>query len=300
VAPGLELAFDAIEGFEPALIGSHGIGCVYAGPQAALGTYRMLATLAERGGDALMTLAHTPIKCAGAPLKMTFIADDLLRRARTRGRARIEFRSPLSTVFGVPEVNRRVLTLWQERAIGVAYDRRLQAVDAGRRIATFVGKDGPTQEKYDFLHVVPPMRAPACVRNSPLAQPRDAAAGGGWLDVDKDTLQHARYPEVFGCGDVNGTPRGKTAATVKKGGVVAAANLVAVVSGRDPSMQFNGYTSCPMVTAIGRAMLIEFDYEGRLTPTLPGVEPLQESWFAWFLEERMLKPAYFAMLKGWT
>jgi len=47
-------------------------------------------------------------------------------------------------------------------------------------------------------------------------------------------------------------------------------------------------------------MLIEFDYEGRLTPTLPGVEPLAESWFAWFLEERMLKPAYFAMLKGWT
>jgi sulfide:quinone oxidoreductase len=273
---------------------------VYAGPQAALGTYRMLSALAERGGDALMTLAHTPIKCAGAPLKMTFIADDLLRRAGTRGKARLEFRSPLSTVFGVPEVNRRVLALWQERAIGVTYDRRLQAIDAGRRIATFVGKDGPTQEKYDFLHIVPPMRAPALVRNSPLAQPEGGAAAGNWLDVDKDTLQHVRYPEVFGCGDVNGTPRGKTAATVKKGGVVAAANLVAVVSGRDPSMHFNGYTSCPMVTAIGRAMLIEFDYEGRLTPTLPGVEPLVESWFAWFLEERMLKPAYFAMLKGWT
>lgn len=300
VAPGLELAFDAIEGFDPGLIGQDGIGCVYAGPDAALATFRMMEALAEQGGEAVMTLPHTPLKCAGAPLKLTFIVDDLLRRRGARSRARVRFHSPLTTVFGVPSVNARVLELWRSREIGVEFGRKLIAIEPGRRIARFATRTGITEEAYRFLHVVPPMRAPAVVRNSRLALRSGALAEGGWLDVDKTTLRHARYANVFGCGDVNGTPRGKTAATVKKGGIVAAANLVEVIAGREPKARFDGYTSCPMVTSFGRAMLIEFDYEGRLTPTIPGVEPLTESWFAWFLEERMLKPAYFAMLKGWT
>ncbi|MDP1673736.1 MAG: FAD/NAD(P)-binding oxidoreductase [Burkholderiales bacterium] len=300
VAPGLELGFDQIAGFDPKLIGSGGLGCVYASPEAALGTYRMIMALAESGGDALLTLPHTPLKCAGAPLKLTFIADDLLRRHGGRSRSRVSFMSPLSSVFGVPSVNTKVLELWNERSIGVAYGHRLKAVDPGRRRAVFATNAGDVEQGYDFLHVVPPMRAPAVVRNSPLPVQSGPLSEGGWLDVDKDNLRHRRFPEIFGCGDINGTPRGKTAATVKKGGFVAAANLAAVVAGREPELKFDGYTSCPMVTSIGRAMLIEFDYEGRLTPTLPGVEPLTESWFAWFLEERMLKPAYFAMLKGWT
>jgi sulfide:quinone oxidoreductase len=300
VATGLELAFDQITGFDPKQIGSNGLGCVYAGPQAALGTYRMIMALAEKGGDAVMTLPHTPLKCAGAPLKLTFITDDLLRRHGGRGRSRVNFFSPLSSVFGVPAVNARVLDLWKQRDIGVAYGRRLKAVDAEKRIATFATNDGDIEQAYDFLHVVPPMRAPAVVRRSPLPFQSGPMADGGWMEVDKGTLRHTRFAEIFGCGDINGTPRGKTAATVKKSGIVAAANLVSVIAGREPGLQFDGYTSCPMVTSIGRAMLIEFDYEGRLTPTLPGVEPLTESWFAWFLEERMLKPAYLAMLKGWT
>jgi len=300
VAPGLELAFDQIAGFDPKMIGHDGLGCVYAGPEAALGTYRMIMALAEKGGDALMTLPHTPLKCAGAPLKLTFIADDLLRRHGGRGRSRVHFLSPLSTVFGVPAVNARVLELWKQRDIGVSHGARLKAVDHGKRVATFATNDGDVEQPYAFLHVVPPMRAPAVVRNSALAIRSGPLADGGWLEVDKGTLRHTRFPEIFGCGDINGTPRGKTAATVKKSSIVAAANLVSVIAGKEPALQFDGYTSCPMVTSIGRAMLIEFDYEGRLTPTLPGVEPLTESWFAWFLEERMLKPAYLAMLKGWT
>ena len=48
----------------------------------------------------------------------------------------------------------------------------------------------------------------------------------------------------------------------------------------------------------GKAMLVEFDYENNLTPSVPLIDPLKESYFAWFLEEMMLKPAYMAVAKG--
>ena len=74
--------------------------------------------------------------------------------------------------------------------------------------------------------------------------------------------------------------------------------LVDVLAGREPSQRFDGYTSCPLLVREGSAMLIEFDYDGRLTPTLPLVDPLQESWAAWVMKTRLLKPAYLAVLRG--
>ena len=122
--------------------------------------------------------------------------------------------------------------------------------------------------------------------------------GGGRLAGDTGTVRHRRYGNVFGLGDVNGTPRGKTAATVKKSAPIVAHNLVEVIAGREPSQTFDGYTSCPLIVRESSAMLIEFDYEGRLTPSLPMIEPLQDSYFAWLMKYRMLKPAYLAVLKG--
>ena len=37
---------------------------------------------------------------------------------------------------------------------------------------------------------------------------------------------------------------------------------------------------------------------GNLTPSLPMINPLQESWFAWLMKTQLLKPAYIAVLKG--
>ena len=67
---------------------------------------------------------------------------------------------------------------------------------------------------------------------------------------------------------------------------------------RQASESFDCYTSCPMIVREGSAMLIEFDYDGNLTPSLPMIDPLQESYFAWLMKVHMLKPAYMAVLKG--
>ena len=199
----------------------------------------------------------------------------------------------------MPAVNDNVLQRWQALGIGVEYERKLTGIDIGARRARFASPGGGEEvADYDFIHVVPPMRAPDVVKNSDLAVKEGPLAAGGWLEVDKDTLQHKRYPNVFGVGDINGTPRGKTAATIKKSAPIVANHLVQAIRNQPLNEKFDGYTSCPLIVREGSAMLIEFDYEGRLTPSLPGVQPLQESFMAWMMKYRMLKPAYMAVLKG--
>ncbi|MFA7666165.1 MAG: FAD/NAD(P)-binding oxidoreductase [Burkholderiaceae bacterium] len=299
VATGLQLDYGQIEGMDPGAIGTRGLGSVYNGPDAALATWRAMDAFRARGGEALMTLPATPLKCAGAPLKMTFMLADRLRQAGTLASSKVAFHSALGNVFGVPVVNETVLNRWQGLGIDVSFNSRLAAIDIGAQRATFVSPEGERSEHdYDFIHVVPPMRAPDAIGRSELAWQDGGFAAGGWLEVDKDTLRHRRFPNVFGIGDINGTPRGKTAATVKKSAPIVAGNLVDVIAGRDPTQTFDGYTSCPLLLREGSALLIEFDYEGRLTPTLPGVDPLQDSWFAWIMKTTLLKPAYLAVLKG--
>ena len=299
VATGLHLDFAQIEGMDVAAIGTNGLGCVYPSPEAAQATWMAMDRFRQQGGHALMTLPATPLKCAGAPLKMTFMIADRLKQAGTRAASKIDFHSALGNIFSVPRINEEVLRRWAELDIPVTFNSKLVAVDIGSHRATVTSPEGErTEIDYDFIHVVPPMRAPDSVKNSPLSWKEGGFAAGGWLEVDPKTLRHRRFPNVFGIGDINGTAKGKTAATVKKSAPLVAQHLIEVIAGREPSLVFDGYTSCPLLLREGSALLIEFDYENNLTPSLPMIDPLQDSYFAWVMKYRLLKPAYMAVAKG--
>ncbi|HQV09611.1 MAG TPA: FAD/NAD(P)-binding oxidoreductase, partial [Thauera sp.] len=230
---------------------------------------------------------------------MTFMIVDRLKQAGTRANAKVDFHSALGNIFSVPVINDEVLRRWAALDIPVTFNSKLVAIDIGARRATFTSPEGErTDLDYDFIHVVPPMRAPDAVKNSPLSWKEGGFAAGGWLEVDKETLRHRRFPNVFGIGDINGTAKGKTAATVKKSTPLVVQNLLDVIAGREPSQKFDGYTSCPLLLREGSALLVEFDYENRLTPSLPAIDPLQDSYFAWVMKYRLLKPAYMAVAKG--
>ena len=299
VALGTHQDWSLIEGMDVRAIGQKGLTSVYPSPEAAQATWASMDAFRQKGGNAVLTLPATPLKCAGAPLKMTFMLRDRLAQSGTLEQSKVTFYSALGNVFGVKAVNDNVLSRWNNLGIAVETTQKLQAIDIGAQSARFVTPEGVTSDvPYDFIHVVPPMRAPDAIKNSDLAWKEGPFAAGGWLEVDKETLQHRRHKNVFGIGDINGTPRGKTAATVKKSAPLVAQHVVDVISGREPGQKFDGYTSCPLIVKEGSAMLIEFDYEGRLTPSLPMIEPLQAGYFAWLMKYRLLKPAYMAVLKG--
>ncbi|MCC7427291.1 MAG: NAD(P)/FAD-dependent oxidoreductase [Alphaproteobacteria bacterium] len=299
LATGLVLDYGAIAGMDVARIGENGLGSVYAGPAAAAATWRAMSAFADRGGVALFGRPETEMKCAGAPLKYAFLTDDILRRRGNRGRAELIYNAHARSLFSVPIVAERVRMLFEDRAIAVNHEHVLTAIDTSRRIATFRTPQGAKELGYDFINLVPPMRAPPVVRNSPLRWQSGPLAADGWAEVDRHSLRHARFPEVFAVGDVAGVPKGKTAASVKWQAPVAVDHLVATIAGRTSDASYNGYTSCPLITRIGRAMLVEFDYKDNLVPSFPGVvAPLEELWITWIMKEVGLKPTYLAMLRG--
>jgi len=299
LAPGLTLDHGAIDGFSLDMVGENGIGALYAGPDYAARTWTAAARFVEEGGRGVFVRPETEMKCAGAPLKHTFLIDDRLRRAGNRGSAEIAYIAPQTSLFGVPIVAERVRMLFGDRDISHTYQRTLRAVDADRKIATFTDTEGGTHEEdYDYLHVIPPQRAPEFVVQSGLAW-ADRWTDQGWVDCDQYTLRHNRYANIWALGDVAGVPKGKTAASVKWQVPVVEDHLIAALQGREGTATYDGYTSCPMITRIGRAMLVEFDYNNDLVPSFPGlIAPLEELWISWLMKEVALKATYNAMLRG--
>ncbi|WJY21002.1 FAD/NAD(P)-binding oxidoreductase [Fontisubflavum oceani] len=300
VATGLELHYEGIEGMSRDLIGQNGIGSVYAGPEEAATTWSLMDQFTDEGGVGLFTRPNTGMKCAGAPLKYTFLTDDHARRKGTRGQTEIIYCAHSSTLFGVPIVNEKVRMLYERQGFETRYNRVMTAIDPGRKVATFSTEDGGSEEiGFDFTNVIPPMRAHQVIRDSGLSWQTGASGEQGWVEVDQYTLRHTRYDNVFAAGDVAGVPKGKTAASAKWQVAVLEDQLVAQIEGQESDHLYNGYTSCPLITRVGRAMLVEFDYNNNLVPSFPGlIAPLEELWVSWLIKEIGLKATYNAMLRG--
>jgi sulfide:quinone oxidoreductase len=298
VATGLTLDWGAIDGFSLDMVGQNGIGAVYAGPDYAAKTWAEMDRFTSTGGQALFTRPATEMKCAGAPLKYAFLTDDYARKKGNRGKVEITYAANNKTLFGVPIVAEKVRMLFDDRGIDVVHDHVMKAIDPARKRVTFTTPDGDAELPYDFINVIPPQRAPDVIRNSPLPW-ADKWTDQGWVEADMKTMRHPRYANVFALGDVAGVPKGKTAASVKWQVPVVEDHLVAMIEGKEGTAEYDGYTSCPLITRVGRAMLVEFDYHNNLVPSFPGlIAPLEELWISWLMKEVALKATYNAMLRG--
>ena len=152
-----------------------------------------------------------------------------------------------------------------ERKINTLFRNDLIKVDGPSQTAYFKNLDSGevTEEKFDMLHVSPPMSAPDFIKKSPLANE------AGWVDVDKFTTKHNKYPNVFSLGDASSLPNSKTGAAVRKQGPVLVEHLLAAIDGNQGHGKYNGYASCPLVTGRSTCILAEFDYDGQPDETFP-------------------------------
>ena len=105
--------------------------------------------------------------------------------------------------------------------------------------------DSKPSIEYDMVHAVPPQSAPDWLAGTSLA---GAADPNGYVEVDKHSLQHVRYPEVFALGDAGSTPNSKTGAAIRKQAPVVVANIQDQLANRGISASYKGYAGCPLTT----------------------------------------------------
>jgi sulfide:quinone oxidoreductase len=135
--------------------------------------------------------------------------------------------------------------------------------------------------------VTPPQSAPDFIRNS------DLANDAGWVDVDKNTLQHLRFSNVFSLGDSAGLPTAKTGAAIRKQVPVLVENLISEMRGVQLNASYNGYSSCPIVTGYGKLVMAEFDYNNQPMETFP-FDQSKERWSMYFLKKYILPRLYWS------
>lgn len=287
VCPGIQLNWNEVEGLTETL-GKNGVCSNYSFQHAPY-TFECLKNL--KSGTALFTAPGTAVKCGGAPQKIMYLAADYFRREGRSNQVKVEFYSAGSVIFGIEKYAKTLRGVVERYGIGTHFKHDLIRVDGPNRQATFriTASDGSTSEftrSFDMLHITPPQSAPDFIRQSPLAN------AAGWIDVDKFSLRHNKYPNVFALGDAAGTPNSKTGAAVRKQAPVLVDNLLAAMAGKTPAARYTGYSSCPIVTGYGKLMLAEFDYDNKPTETFP-FDQSKERWTMWVLKRYILPWLYW-------
>lgn len=312
LVPGCQLDFSLIEGISRESLGEGNVHSIYDFRSSALcrDAIKQLGTKNE--GALIFTDTYTKHKCGGAPKKICLLTEHALRKRNLRQNYEIKYFANANELMKPKVYGDRLVEIFAERKVEVKYKHRLTGVDTASKKAFFDVLPEPslhpipagaTHEKlvldFEMLHFVPPMSAPDFVKNSEVSAPIDNDRPGGWVKVDPATLVHPKYKNIISLGDVSGIPTSKTGAAIRKQAPIAAANVVSIMENKEPTMSYDGYSACPIITEYGKVLMCEFGYEKKLMPTIPFLDTSIERGMWWMLKVHGLKPLYYhGMLKG--
>lgn len=295
VCPGIKLDWDKIKGLSETL-GQNGVTSNYRYDLAPY-TWELVQNL--KSGKAVFSQPPMPIKCAGAPQKAMYLSSDYWYKTGALKNIEIEFYNAGGVLFGVKEYVPALMEYVQKYNAQLNFSQELVEVNGSTKTAIFkvTKEDSVTfkEVKFDMLHVVPPQSAPDFIKASPLVD------NNGWIDVDQATLQHKKYPNIFALGDAMNAPNAKTAAAARMQAPVVATNLLYERGIVKNKAIYNGYGSCPLTVEVGKVVLAEFGYGGKILNSFPSwiINDKQPSAMAWYLKEKILPAVYWqGMLKG--
>ena len=282
VKPGVRLLRETVQAIDPATrrvttdVGTH--DCDYL--VVALGaTYDIAATpglaavdefYSEAGanrlrnilptfskGHALVGVCGAPYKCPPAPSECVLMLHDLLTTRGVRQHCKITLVLPLpSPVPPSPDTSKALMAAFAERDIGFMPNRRVAAVDAGRRVATL---DDGSELPYDLFLGVPKHRAPAVVEASGLAV-------DGWVPVNPRTLE-TKFPNVYAVGDIANTGTPKAGVFAEGAAKAVAATLVSRIRGEGEGRLYDGAGTCYIEFGGGRIGRVDVDFFSGPKPT---------------------------------
>jgi sulfide:quinone oxidoreductase len=294
VCPGLQYDWDAVPGLAEAVHSPHGAS--HYEFELAPKAWTLLSGLTS--GTAVFTMPAGPIKCGGASQKPMYLACDYWKEQGVLDKIRVVMVQPYPTVFGVPEVDRELDRKIAEYGIELWTNSELVSVDAAGQAATIRNTETGAEEvlHYDVLNGVPPQSAPDWLKATDLPAASDK---GGFVEVDRQTLRHLRFSNVWSLGDAAGTTNSKSGGALRKQTKVLAKNLVAARKGKPLPEKYNGYSVCPFTVSRDTVVFAEFDDRFRPMPTIPRVPTWNESRLSWVVDRDMFPQVYWNLiLKG--
>jgi len=296
VCPGIQLDWQKINGF-PETLGKNSVSSNYSFDMAPY-TWELIKNF--KGGTAVFTNPVSPIKCGGAPHKIMYLACDYWRKQGILDKCNVVYLSGAGSIFGVKEYAATLNEVVKKDNIQTHFGVNVTAIDGSTKTVHYEEKDAEgitvrKEMKFDICHAVPPQSAPEFIKHSPLADPKNAY---GYVNINKNTMQHTTYANIFALGDCTNAPCSKTGAAIRKQAPVVVENLLAFLSDNKLTGDYTGYSACPIPTQYGKLMLAEFDYTNTPTMTFP-INQARPNWAMWILKVKILPWLYWhKILRG--
>lgn len=256
IASGMRVNWGGVIGL-PEALGKDGVCSVYS-HEGAAATWEFIRTF--RKGNALFTHPLGSIKCWSGSQQICYLADEHFRREGIRDQTRLVFLSAAPYLFPVKEYREILDQTAAEKGVELHLNTELTEIRPASKEAIFRQLNGGDEITlpYDLLHVAPPMGPLEVFATSELA------GEDGWVEVDRHTLQHVRFPNVFGIGDGANLPTMKSGAAAVNQAPIVVSNLIALIEGQPMTAKYDGFSACPIVTSYSQLVMTEFDYN--LTP----------------------------------
>ncbi len=225
------------------------------------GAVRLREALAKfTGGKIVVSVMGIPHKCPVAPMEVSFILHDFLKRRNLRDKSEILYTYPINKIFTMDPVVEMIQPMFDERGIKYKTFFNPLEVDAkNRKIITLEGEE----ESYDLLISIPPHRGAKVIEDSGLGDK------GGWVPTDRYTLKVEGYDNMYALGDATNLPVSKAGSVAHFQAEVVAENLAAEIEGIEPTAMFNGKAFCFIETGWEEATYIWFDYHTPPQPVMP-------------------------------
>jgi sulfide:quinone oxidoreductase len=231
-------------------------------------TFEGTTKLAEKlktweGGNLVINLAETIIKCPVAPLEFAFLADAYFTEKGIRHKVNISYVTPLSGAFTKPKTTALLSQLMDEKNIKVIPDFYLQRVDNERKVLVSYDE---LEVPFDLLVSVPVNKGDNVIATSNLGD----EDGLNFVPTDKHTLQSKQYENMFVIGDATNVPASKAGSVAHFEAEILTENILSFINGETMEAKFDGHANCFIETGYGKATLIDFNYD---TEPLPGKYP---------------------------
>ncbi|MDD2820035.1 MAG: FAD/NAD(P)-binding oxidoreductase [Flavobacterium sp.] len=296
VCPGIQLDWGKIKGLKETL-GKNNVSSNYSF-EFAPKTWEFIKNF--EGGTAIFTNPKGAIKCGGAPHKVMYLAVDYWRKKGILDKCDVHYLSGGSIIFGIKEYAKTLDEVVKRGNIKTHFKVDVTEIDGDKKIAFYEqeNSNGAVERKsipFDLCHAVPPQSAPDFIKESPLT---NLTIPLGYVDVDKYTMQHNKFSNVFSLGDSSSAPCGKSGAAIRKQAPVVVANILSILDNKQPTAKYDGYAACPIPTQYGKLMLAEFDYSNTPKMSFP-IDQAKPRWSMWILKTKVLPWLYWnKILKG--